>query len=625
MEKKEHLKKIAYAAPLEPGVYLWRDEENRIIYIGKAKILRNRLQSYFRGTQDLKTKALILRAESIETIITATEYEALLLEQTLIKQHYPRYNISLKDGKSYPLIRITAETFPRVFKTRRIMEDGSQYFGPYPNARAVDAIVALADKLFRLRKCKGLRKRNKPCLYFHIDRCTGPCCGKVSPETYGEQLADLRNLLAGLAANQETDGLIIALTERMHEEAKALRFERAVLIRDAVQAIESFAAGASVIDADPEGRDYIAWAEEGTLITFAVFSLRGGKLMARELFRSRSVAEEQESLETFLAAYYSPDSPPPQRIFTSLDAPLTSMERWFTERFGYAPAIQSPRENRHAAVLAMARQNALEDLRRRVKSADPALDELARVLGLKTRPERIEGFDIAQLNGKHPVASLVSFKHGIPDKKQYRHFKLRTVIGVIDDFGAMREAVRRRYARLAREGGDLPDFVLVDGGIGQVRAAKAALDELGLNLDVAGLAKRNEEIYLPESSQPIRLSRRSEALKILQFVRDESHRFATALNQRLRAGDVALSVLESVPGIGAKRAELLLRTFGGLEEIAAADLREIARTAGINEQTAAGVRRQAYRRKTRLPRTSGGDLAAEALGDSSPENAGGGS
>ncbi|MDR0450514.1 MAG: excinuclease ABC subunit UvrC [Treponema sp.] len=588
------LKAAAREAPREPGVYLMRDGDNRIIYVGKARILRNRLGSYFSGAKDIKTSTLIRQARSIETIIVASEYEALLLENTLIKQHSPKYNINLKDGKTYPVVRITSEGFPRVFRTRHIVEDGSRYFGPFPNIQSVDLILDLVEKLFPLRKCRTFKKRESPCMYYHIGRCMAPCCGKITVEEYALQVRRMEQLLtgsvAGDGANRE---LIRDLEGEMGKAAAELRFERAAQLRNAIRAIQDLSGDSAVVDFDPESRDYIAWATEGVFTTFTVFSMRGGRMTGRELYRTRSAADEGESLETFIASYYDPGRPPPARIYLlpepsaakkagdgapSLFVSPDSLARWFREQFRFEPEISVPAEKHHTAVLAMARQNALEDLRRRLRErgAGPALDELVQVLSLKRRPERIEGFDIAQLDGKHPVASLVSFKDGIPDKKNYRYFKLRTVVGIVDDFAAMREAVQRRYSRLIREGRELPDLVLIDGGIGQVNAAKGVLDGLGLDLDLAGLAKRDEELWLPLAKEPIRLSKRSEALKVLQQVRDETHRFATGLNQRLRSGDLFFPVLESVDGIGPKRAAAIMKAYGSVAGIAAAPPEEIA-------------------------------------------------
>jgi excinuclease ABC subunit C len=330
------------------------------------------------------------------------------------------------------------------------------------------------------------------------------------------------------------------------------------------------------------------------------------------LYRARSACDETESLELFITSYYDPGRPPPGKIFLqpaawpdsrpatdsdstpdiNIHSAAPKLDSWFKDQFGFIPEMIVSGETHHAAILAMARQNASEDLRKRIKDrgAGPALDELAQVLNLETRPQIIEGFDIAQLDGKHPVASLISFKNGIPNRKNYRYFKLRSVIGVVDDYASMREAVRRRYTRQIREGGELPDLILIDGGIGQVNTAKAVIDELGMHCGIVGLAKREEELWLPDAREPIVLSRRSEALKVLQHVRDECHRFATTLNQKLRSKDLFFPVLESVDGIGPARAAAIMKVYENIDNIAAADPMEIAGRCGINEASARAVR-----------------------------------
>ncbi|MCL2764566.1 MAG: excinuclease ABC subunit UvrC [Treponema sp.] len=629
-ENIKNLKAAALDAPSGPGIYIMKDSEGRIIYIGKAKSLKNRLKSYFSwkinpcgqfeisGDKDIKTATLMRHIFSFETIIVANEYEALLLENTLIKQHSPKYNINLKDGKTYPLIRITHEDFPRIFRTRRIINDNSLYFGPFPDTQSVNAMMDLIDKLFPLRKCKKIKK-NGPCMYYHIRRCMAPCCGKISIDDYALHVQCVQKLLSGTEGSQgaASSALIIDLTSKMHEAARALQFEQAAQIRNTIRAIENLAGEDSFVeDLNPEDRDYIAWAAEGVLATFTVFSMRGGKMTGRDLFRTRSAADEWESLELFITSYYDSTRLPPLKIYFQdfsrkrADAQINEKEEkqtinglcegdfkliqsWFNEQFGYSPELLIPSDKHHAAIMAMARQNANEDLRKRLKErgAGPALDELARILDLDTRPERIEGFDIAQLDGKHPVASLVSFRNGIPDKKNYRHFKLRTVIGIVDDFAAMREVVRRRYSRLIREGKELPDLILVDGGIGQVNAAKGVLDDLGISgCALAGLAKREEEIWLPEAKEPLVLPRQSEALKVLQHVRDECHRFATGLNQKLRSKDLFFPILESVEGIGPKRALAIMKAYESLENIACADIKEMAESCSIKEDACRAVR-----------------------------------
>ncbi|MDR0447555.1 MAG: excinuclease ABC subunit UvrC [Treponema sp.] len=586
------LKKFAGEAPREPGVYIMRDTDSRIIYVGKARILRNRLSSYFSGEKDIKTKTLLLNTASIETIIVKDEYEALLLENTLIKQHNPKYNINLKDGKTYPVIRLTSGPFPRVFKTRYIVEDGSLYYGPFTHVKVMDNMLDIIDKIFPLRKCKKpghvftkTRKKN-PCMYYHIERCSAPCCGKTSAGAYSLQVDRIKKLLSG-----ETSLLVSDLALEMKNEATALRFEKAARLRNAIKTIEGLQESNSVVDFDIQGRDYIAWAAEGLFAAFSVFSMRDGKLTGQDLYRTRSAADERESLEQFITSYYSNDRLPPAQIylqyFDEMNRENNVLDNWFKAEFNLEPALLTPAEKHHAAILAMVRQNAVEELRRglRERGNGPALDELKKSLGLKNRPLRIEGFDISHLNGKHPTASLVSFFEGRPDKKNYRYYKLRSVVGIIDDYAAIREVVKRRYKRF-----QIPDLILIDGGIGQVNAAKGVLDDLGLDYSLAGLAKQEEEIWLPGARKPLRLSRNSEALKLLQFVRDETHRFATALNNKLRSADLRLGILESVEGIGPVRAAELIRHYGSIEEIAAAEPDDITQVSGCGSAAARAVR-----------------------------------
>ena len=588
---------LARQAPLESGVYLMRDGEGAIIYVGKAKALRNRLSSYFSGRKDIKTRHLVSRIDRIEWIISGSEYEALLLENTLIKEHAPRYNINLKDGKTYPSVRVTNEEYPRVFRTRRIIHDGSLYFGPFPSADVIDTYLDLVKKLFPLRRCVVMRPRENPCMYFHIGRCSGPCAGKISREDYLVYVEEVKKLLAG-----ETEALLAELRGRMAEASAALRFEEAAKLRDSVSAIELFAGRSSAVDFDPEARDYVAWAADGDLVSFVVFQMRGGRLTGRDLFRSRLYAAEEEALQTFLMGYYSRERPPPPRVYAMrLDEGLDLVERYFAVELGAETAVALPAGSRHEAAMNLAAQNAREDIakRRREIGDIPALEELRRALGLASLPERIEGFDIAQLSGKHTVASLISFKNGVPDKKNYRYFKIRSLEGAVDDFGAVREAVARRYTRLVNEEAELPDLVLIDGGAGQVSAAKEILDALGVDCDLAGLAKRDEEIWLPGAAGPVVLPKDSPALRVLVAVRDETHRFATGLNQKLRAADLKFGVLEGIEGVGPARARRLLKAFGSLETLAAATPEGIAAAGGTGLELARTVKKVLAERASR--------------------------
>jgi excinuclease ABC subunit C len=580
------LKALVRSAPESPGVYFMRSVEGEVIYIGKAKVLRNRLLSYFSGRKDVKTRHLMSKIESIEWIIAANEYDALLLENTLIKQHSPKYNINLKDGKTYPSIRITNEDYPRVFRTRRIIKDGSVYFGPFPSAETIDLYLDMIKKIFPLRRCAVMRPREHPCMYYHIGRCSGPCAGRIDKESYAVYIDEIKKLLSG-----ETDALLAELRLRMAEAAETLHYEEAARLRDSIQAVELFIGRSSAVDFDPESRDYISWAADGELVSFVVFQMRDGRLSGRDLLRGKLYGTEEEALQGFLMSYYNGDRKPPPRIFIQRPAELGLISEYFQREMGLTVVFSIPSEKRHETAMALATQNAAEDLaKRRRESGDPAaLEELRSCLGLSTLPLAIEGFDIAQLGGKHTVASLVSFKNGVPDKKNYRYFKIKSLDGAIDDFAAIREAVARRYTRLVNEGLELPDLILIDGGPGQVSAAKEILDALGVDSDLAGLAKKNEELYLPGKSEPIVLPLDSPALRILVAVRDETHRFATGLNQRLRSADLRFGVLEGIEGVGSARARRLIREFGSLETMAAASEESIARAGRMDGAVARRV------------------------------------
>lgn len=584
----EELKEQVAEFPRSPGVYIMRDGNSKVIYVGKAVDLRKRVSSYFLAGRDIKTQFLVQRIASIEFIITANEYEALVLENNLIKQWKPRYNVNLKDGKSYPVIRITADEYPRVFRTRRIIRDGSDYFGPYPDAKAVDRYLELIEKLFPLRKCKGkLKKRDAPCLYYHIGRCKAPCVGKVDAAEYGVEVDRVRKLLSGA-----TEELTAELTAEMQSAAEALEFEKAASLRDSVAAIVTVEEGQQVQDFVEEARDYLAVATAGRFASFAVFQMRDGKLVGRELFGNVSPQDEEELLLQFILQYYGPDRRPPEFLYLSNPVPKELLQEYFRAQGWTGVKIEVPAERRHASIIAMAAENASSDaLRRQKASANlPALEELRLVLGLARLPRRIEGFDIAHLAGKHTVASLVSFYNGNPDKKNYRSFNIRSLKGEIDDFGAMREAIARRYTRILNDDLERPDLVLIDGGKGQLNAALDILRGLGLeDIAVVGLAKKHEELFLPGRSEPVSLPETAEALKVLQAVRDESHRFATSLSRRQRTADIRLSKLIEIPGIGERRANALIREFGGIDGIASASYQDLRERAGLPEAVAERV------------------------------------
>lgn len=581
----DKLHQTALKAPKLPGVYLWKDENQEVIYVGKAKNLKNRLSSYFSGIKDIKTKTLISKAFLIEYITTDNEYEALILENTLIKKYSPRYNINLKDDKSYPVLRITNEDFPRIFRTRRIIQDGSKYFGPFPNAGALSTFTENLYKQYPLRQCKKLRKRSSPCMYYHIGRCAAPCCEKISKESYNQIIEEIIHLL-----EENPKETVQKLTLEMKECAKALDFEKAAKIRDNIDAIKALHIKNSVSDFNTDSRDYIGFATEGTLVSFAVLKMREGRLIARDLYRTKSLNTDEELINEFLMAYYVSQDLFPSQIFIPINMDVNLFRQWSEKEMKIQAQIFTPEvfDSKHNSAMEMAEQNAKEDIIRRLRerSDTPALEELKQLLKLDHLPTRIEGFDIAHIGGKFPVASLISFYNGNPDKKNYRYFRLKTTDGIIDDFASMREATARRYTRLLNENAELPDLILIDGGIGQVNAVKGVLSTLDLDIPIIGLAEKNEDIYLPGNSTPIQLPKRSDALRLLQRVRDETHRFATSKNQALRTKEKTANPFLKLPHIGSKRAMLLLKTYGTIQnlvdEVTKKGLSHLAETATLS-------------------------------------------
>jgi excinuclease ABC subunit C len=577
----EKLHQTALKAPSSSGVYMWRNHEGTVIYVGKAKNLKNRLSSYFSAGQHIKTRLLVSNAENIEYITTSNEYEAFLLENNLIKKYNPHYNIQLKDGKSYPSLKITNEDFPRFYKTRLIKKDGSLYFGPYPDAGALDTFIDSLYKLYPVRHCRTFKKRTAPCMYYHIGRCKAPCCNKISREAYNEFIEEIKALLEG-----KGDETVNKLQTKMKEAAGNLEFEKAARIRDSLKALAILQNQNIVEDFESGDRDYIAHWREGELVSFTVLKIRGGKLLGRDNFQAESLDEDDELVEEFAREYYTDNTNLPPEIYISGRHETSFLKFWINKNLNSKSRIiqiqieQNVQEadRKHRAALDMAQENAKEDIIRRLRERGdiPAMEELRELLDLPRLPVRIEGFDIAHIGGKFPVASLISFYNGNPDKKNYRYFRLRTTNGVIDDFASMREATSRRYSRLINEGKPLPDLLLIDGGIGQVNAVDGILKALGADIPIAGLAKRDEEIWRPHTSRPICLPKRSDGLRLLQRVRDETHRFATSRNQNLRTKENVVSIFASLPHVGPKREVLLIKEFTTLENLALADADTVA-------------------------------------------------
>ena len=627
------LPRLARQIPRAPGVYLLKDRRGRVLYVGKSKNLRARVGTYFNATgpgaaRDIKTHVLMSKIADFEVIVTQSEFEALLLENSLIKDRAPRYNINLKDGKSYPVIRLTNEEYPKVFRTRTIILDGSEYFGPFPKVNQIDVYLTLIDKLFPLRKRGDVfKRREQPCLNYHIGRCAAPCVGNIEAPDYRRRVAAVRKLLTGNSA-----ALIRELRALMEQEAAALRFERAAEYRDQIRAIgEVVESEQDVVDFSREARDYVGCHRDGAHYTVTLLPIRHGQLLGKERFRLTDPAPPGEVLPSFLLQYYAGIQTRPRTVFLRLpEAPAELLQRALDRTLlgagaeaagaaagngdgagapapgaaapraaagGRRPArltVKVPQRGKHARFLRLAEHNARVDWETgEQQRADRdaklgALESLRDALGLDAAPRRIEAFDISTLQGSDTVASLVVFVDGHPEKQSYRHFKLRTLGGQVDDFAAMREVIARRYTRAVNDNRQLPDLVLVDGGKGQVSAAVRILRALELgHVPVAGLAKRNEEVFLPGRSSPVLLPATSPALRVLQSARDESHRFATGFNRRLRSKRIALSLLESVHGIGRARSRRLLEVFGSVEAMLAESPQTIASRAGITRETAA--------------------------------------
>jgi excinuclease ABC subunit C len=573
--------KQARELPHNSGVYLMRDEKRSIIYVGKAKDLRKRVTSYFLANRSAKTAALVRKIASIEYIITGNEYEALVLENNLIKKYSPHYNISLKDGKSYPMIRITNEKFPKVFKTRRLIDDGSSYYGPYPDAGKLDLYLDLIAKLFPLRRCSTpLRKRERPCLYYHIGLCLGPCAGLVSEKEYGKSVTAVRNLLEG-----RTDALLARLQEEMIQASKALNFEEAATKRDQIAAIKTIQVGQQVQDFASESRDYAAIEMRGPLCTISLMQMRDGQLIGRALYRAETLGEETDTLLNFLIQYYADGQKLPQFLYVSHEIDVHLIRRYFTEQLGGRLEVNLPIDGKHYRILRMARENASRDVDKRLKSKDNtrALQELADILGLAAPPTLIEGFDIAQLHGKYTVASLISFRDGNPDKPNYRRYNIKSLEGRIDDYESIREAVARRYTKILNENLERPGLLIIDGGQGQVNAAREILDALGMvDIPIIGLAEQFETIVFDDEREDLQLPEDNEALRLVIAVRDECHRFATSANQAARSREASFRVLESVEGIGRKRSERLMKQYGSLEAMLAKSAEELSKEGGIS-------------------------------------------
>lgn len=587
----EKISRALAVLPNRPGVYLMRDDKGKIIYVGKAVVLKNRVRSYFRNlaAHTPKVKAMVAKIDDIETIVTDNELEALILECNLIKEHRPRYNISLKDDKSYPYLKVTVqEQYPRIYVTRRVIRDGAKYYGPYADAGALHATVKLVRELFPLRNCRKMNP-DRPCLQYHIKRCLAPCAGYISSEDYGKMINAVLMLVEG-----RTNEVVKDLKQRMKEAAEDYNFEEAARLRDQLHAVDRLNEQQKAVTSGGD-QDAIALASDDTGTCLQIFFVRSGKLVGRDsYFLSAENKETKEEIITaFLKQYYLDATFVPREILLPVlpeKEELDLLTEWLTEKAKRKVELLKPQKGLKYELLKMVAENAEKNLAERLrkgqislKSEEQAAEDLRLALSLPQTLDRIDCFDISHTQGSETVASMVVFRDGKPSKQDYRRYKIRSTEGKPDDFKSMQEVVYRRY----RDIKDLPSLVIIDGGKGQLSSALEVIRGLGLHeLPVIGLAKREEEIFVEGAHESILLSKDSDALKLIQRIRDEAHRFAITYHRKLRGKRNLVSILDHIEGIGPKRRQALWKHFGSLEAIKAAALEDLAGVEGMNKAIA---------------------------------------
>ncbi|NOU92791.1 excinuclease ABC subunit UvrC [Paenibacillus sp. LMG 31456] len=616
LERKERDEAIRHKLallPEQPGCYLMKNKENTIIYVGKAKVLRNRVRSYFTGSHNAKTQALVSEIADFEYIVTGSNVEALILECNLIKKHHPRYNVLLKDDKSFPYIKITNETHPRLEVTRRVFKDKAKYFGPYPNAFAAQQTKKLLDRLYPMRKCKTLPDR--VCLYYHMGQCVAPCEYEVAPETYEHMVQEISRFLNGGHDEIKQD-----LTRKMQEASEELNFERAKELRDHILHIDAVMQKQSITTTDAVDRDVFGFAVDKGWMCVQILYMRSGKLIERHASMFPYYGEQYEDFITFVSQYYSENPALPKEIFLPVEAagedtdPATApatvdkleaeveivktdvkeaLESWLKVK------VHIPRRGTKKSMVEMAGDNARVSLEEKFKLIErderrtiKAVENLGDWLGTGGIIRRIEAFDNSNIQGSDPVSAMVVFIDGKPDRKEYRKYKIRTVQGP-DDYGTMREVVRRRYERVLKENLPLPDLVVIDGGKGQISAAIDILEnELGLFIPVCGLVKdakhKTAQLIIGDPAEVVPLPRDSQEFYLLQRIQEEVHRFAITFHRETRAKSMIVSQLDAIPGIGEKRRKALLKHFGSLKKIKEAGIEDF-RPLGIGEKLAAQI------------------------------------
>jgi excinuclease ABC subunit C len=569
----DHLKEKLAVLPEQPGCYLMKDKNGTVIYVGKAKVLKNRVRSYFTGTHDGKTLRLVNEIADFEYIVTSSNIEALILEMNLIKKYDPKYNVMLKDDKSYPFIKITAEKHPRLIITRKVKKDGGKYFGPYPHVQAANETKKLLDRIYPLRKCSTMP--NRVCLYYHMGQCLAPCVHPVSEQQNKEIVEQIVRFLNGGYKEVKEE-----LAEKMMKAAEALEFERAKEYRDQIAHIEATMEKQKMTMNDFVDRDVFGYAYDKGWMCVQVFFIRQGKLIERDVSMFPMYQDPDEELLTFLGQFYTKANHfKPKEVILPAD-----IDGELAEQLLEVKVVQ-PKKGKKKELVDLASKNAAIVLKEKFYLIErdeertiKAVENLGKILGIPT-PHRIEAFDNSNIHGADPVSAMVVFIDGKPEKKEYRKYKVKTVEGP-DDYESMREVVRRRYTRVLKEGLPLPDLIIIDGGKGHLAAVRDVLEnELGLDIPLAGLAKddkhRTSELIMGDPPQVVPLERNSQEFYLLQRIQDEVHRFAVTFHRQTRGKTMFRSVLDDIPGVGEKRKKALLKHFGSIKNMKEATLEEL--------------------------------------------------
>lgn len=576
----ENLRKKIEGFPRKPGIYFFKNRDGEVIYIGKAHSLLDRVRSYFQPTSDLKITNILAETDDIDFILTGSAREAAFLENNFVRRYQPKFNLRLKDDKSFPYLKLTVqERYPAVNFTRRVEEDGARYFGPFSPALQARKTIQLLSKYFRIRICEEPvpGKKKRPCLEYDLKLCSAPCVDYISEAEYRERVNNALLFLEG-----KTEKLLKILRQKMEEASGRQEYEQAANWRDLIQTIEQVKETPKLISVEPENKDIFGFSKDRENISLYVFFMREGKVIESEymFFQEKEKTSDSKILSESLKSFYKSRSSLPDKILLPFEpARKEGLSKTFSDLKGKKIEIIIPAKGENKKLVELAGRNAESLVKKKAEAWSP-LQELKKILGLETAPSRIEGFDISNIGGEESVGSMVVFENGLPSKDNYRKYKIKTVAGA-DDVRSLQEVVRRRYSRLLEEKKELPDLILVDGGKGQLNAARKVLEELGLGeLSVASLAKKEEIIFTPSRKNGIRLDRTSPALKLFQNIRDEAHRFALSFHRLRRKKRSFASQLDGISGLGKKRKAALLEKYKDLNAIKRAAPDELAKIIG---------------------------------------------